>query len=181
MRLQSNVRVVLSILALSLAVATAYAAEGESAEDLIARAMSAAPMMVSGEATIVDDEGNVLREGSNGWVCAPNVFPNDGYPMCVDEVWQGWVEAFKAGEDFSTDRIGISYMLKGDGGTSNSDPMHPNPQEAEDFIQEGPHLMIVVPREMLEGITDDPYSGDPYVMWKDTPYAHIMVPVGDRE
>ena len=37
---------------------------------------------------------------------------------------------------------------------------------------------IVVPREMLERMTDDPSTGGPYVMWEDTPYAHIMVPVG---
>jgi hypothetical protein len=31
-------------------------------------------------------------------------------------------------------------------------------------------------RAMLEGLSDDP--NDPvYVMWKDTPYAHIMVKV----
>ena len=181
MQSQRNVRVVILILALFTAVAATYASEGESNEELIARAMSAAPMMISAEATVVDDDGNVLREGTNGWVCAPNVFPDDGYPMCLDEVWQGWVKAFKAGEDFSADRIGISYMLQGDGGTSNSDPMHPNPAEADDFIKEGPHLMIILPGEMLEAFTDDPSSGDPYVMWKDTPYAHVMVPVGDRE
>ena len=26
----------------------------------------------------------------------------------------------------------------------------------------------------------DPNRGGPYVMWKGTPYAHIMVPVGER-
>jgi len=57
-----------------------------------------------------------------------------------------------------------------------------NPEHAyaKDFIKEGPHLMIIVPREMLQGITDDPHAGGPYVMWKDTPYAHIMVPIGER-
>ena len=29
----------------------------------------------------------------------------------------------------------------------------------------------------LKGISDDPGTGGPYVMWGDTPYAHIMVPV----
>jgi len=37
--------------------------------------------------------------------------------------------------------------------------------------------MVIVPREQLEGITTDPSEGGPYVMWKDTPYAHIMIPV----
>jgi hypothetical protein len=38
--------------------------------------------------------------------------------------------------------------------------------------------MILVPDpKMLEGISTDPQSGGPYVMYKGTPYAHIMVPV----
>ncbi len=41
--------------------------------------------------------------------------------------------------------------------------------------------MIVVPdRAMLEGMSTDP--NDPvYVMWKHTPYAHIMVKVSGDE
>jgi hypothetical protein len=31
---------------------------------------------------------------------------------------------------------------------------------------------------LLKAMTSDPSSGEPYVMWGDTPYAHIMVPVG---
>ena len=41
--------------------------------------------------------------------------------------------------------------------------------------------MIIVPNPAeLEGISTDPYSGGPFVMWKGTPYGHIMVPVGKR-
>ena len=28
----------------------------------------------------------------------------------------------------------------------------------------------------LEGISTDPHNGGPYVMWKGTDYAHIMIP-----
>jgi hypothetical protein len=38
-------------------------------------------------------------------------------------------------------------------------------------------MMIVVPKEMLEGITSDPSQGGPYIMWGETPFAHIMIPV----
>ena len=84
---------------------------------------------------------------------------------------------------FKADGIGISYMLQGDrgAGVSNSDPYHPDPKNADDYTETGPHLMIVVPKEMLKGITDDPASGGPYVMWGDTPYAHVMVPVADKK
>ena len=72
-------------------------------------------------------------------------------------------------------------MLMGDGGVSNSDPMHPNPPEADDFIKEGAHLMIILPDGAYEAFSDDPSSGNPYVMWKDTPYVHLMVPLENRE
>jgi hypothetical protein len=32
---------------------------------------------------------------------------------------------------------------------------------------------------LLEGIPTDPATGGPYVMWKGTPYQHVMVPVAD--
>ncbi len=40
--------------------------------------------------------------------------------------------------------------------------------------------MIIVPDvEMLAGLPTDPHSGGPWVMYKGTPYAHIMIPVGN--
>jgi hypothetical protein len=68
-------------------------------------------------------------------------------------------------------------MLQGDMLVSNSNPAATDPNNGDVWVQEGPHLMIVVPKAQLQGISDDPYNGGPYVMWRDTPYAHIMVPV----
>jgi hypothetical protein len=153
---------------------------GESPEEKIARAMSAAPAAVSAEATIVDSDGTVLREGSNGWTCLPNTMPGDHAPMCNDAVWMKLMGMMMGGQEYVPDRIGISYMLQGEpegAGVSNSNPAHPDPQSADDYVETGPHLMIVVPKAMLEGITDDPNVGGPYVMWGETPFAHIMVPV----
>jgi len=90
------------------------------------------------------------------------------------------MQAMNAGDDFETDRIGLSYMLQGDAGVSNSNPMHPEGMNAPDFIKEGAHVMVILPRAMLEGITNDPHAGGPYVMWGDTPYAHIMIPLEDE-
>lgn len=71
-------------------------------------------------------------------------------------------------------------MLAGEGsalGVSNSDPYAKDPQKSDDWVKEGPHLMIIVPdRAILEGLSTDPK--DPvYMMWKNTPYAHIMVKI----
>jgi hypothetical protein len=38
-------------------------------------------------------------------------------------------------------------------------------------------MMIVPDLKQLEGVADKPMSGGPYVMWKGTPYVHLMVPV----
>lgn len=48
------------------------------------------------------------------------------------------------------------------------------------WVRTGPHLMVIVPdKALLEGIPTDPRAGGPYVMWKDTPFAHVMIPVTD--
>jgi hypothetical protein len=152
---------------------------GDSAEEKIAKARSAAPTSVSNDATIVID-GAVVVEGSNGWTCMPDLMPSDGAPVCLDEVWQEMVAALGAQQPWEATRIGVSYMLPGDpegSGVSNSNPYHHNHLEAEDYVETPSHLMILVPRSALEGVTDDPTTGGPYVMWKDTDYAHLMVPV----
>ena len=154
----------------------------ESAAARIARAMSAAPPSISAEATIMDNDGTVLREGSNGWTCLPNTFPGDQAPLCNDPLWMEMMTAMGNQAPFETDSVGISYMLQGDigAGVSNSNPFHHDHANAEDYTETGPHLMIIVPKALLEGVTDDPSQGGPYVMWGDTPYAHIMVPVAAK-
>ena len=170
---------ILAASTLALLASTAATA-GDSAEAKIARAMTAAPAAVSAEATIMDTDGTILREGSNGWTCLPDTNPGDHAPMCNDEVWMKLMGMMMGGDEYVPDRIGISYMLAGEpdgAGVSNSDPAHPDPQSADDYVETGPHLMILVPKAMLQGITDDPNVGGPYVMWGETPFAHIMVPV----
>jgi hypothetical protein len=162
-----------------LALLTVNALANETNEVKIARAMSAAPPAISAAATILDNDGTVLREGSNGWTCLPNTLPDDRSPICNDALWMKMLGALGNQAPFEADGIGISYMLQGDigAGVSNSTPFHPDHKNAEDYTEMGPHLMIIVPKAMLEGIPDDPSSGGPHVMWGDTPYAHIMVPV----
>ena len=92
------------------------------------------------------------------------------------------MEAMSKKAAIKTDRIGISYMLAGDDNVNNADHFDTKPDPGEVWVKEGPHLMIIVPDPaMLAGISDDPDNGGPYVMWKGTPYAHLMVPVGPRQ
>ncbi len=167
----------ISILLMLVPLAVAAGDEDKSAR--IAHAASAAPTYISDSATIMESDGTILREGSNGWTCLPDTMPGDNNPMCNDSTWMTMLQAVGAQAAFKAEHIGISYMLQGDkgGGVSNSDPFHADPKSAHDYVETGPHLMIIVPPEQLSGITDDPSQGGPYVMWKNTPYAHIMIPV----
>jgi len=168
-----------TIFTLALAIAITPTSHAETNAELIAKAESAAPAAISKDATIMY-RGETLRKGSNDWVCMPETLPDDNAPMCNDEVWMNMMQAVGTQAPFSTEKMGLSYMLQGDGGVSNSTPYHANHSQAKDFIKEGPHLMLILPKKMLKGMSDDHTTGAPYVMWKDTPYAHIMIPIQDR-
>lgn len=142
----------------------------------IALAMSAAPADIARDATIAEPGENgqmkTLRAGTNGWVCmpAPEV-------MCLDKPWQAWAEAWMNKKPVQVKTVGVAYMLKGDTGVSNTDPYATTPTAANQWVQTGPHIMLLVPDpSQLEGLPTDPYKGGPFVMWKGTPYAHIMIP-----
>lgn len=182
----SNSKKKLGLLVSTLAIGafslTACAGEdGESADAKIARAMLAAPEAISADATIMDVDGTVLREGDNGWTCFPGVglIPGDKHPMCNDAVWMKWMATAGAGQPFETDQVGYSYMLAGDAMVNNDDPTATDPNDGGVWVQEGPHIMLLMPTAMpLEHLNHDPFAGGPYVMWGGTPMQHIMLPVG---
>jgi len=143
---------------------------------MIEEALSATTAGIAEGATVLDWENNVLKEGDNGWTCFPTPPGLESTPMCLDEPWLSWAEAWMNKGEVNIDRVGLAYMLAGDSGASNSDPYATEP--TDDWVVGGPHLMVIVPDpSLLEGISTDPNNGGPWVMWKGTPYAHIMVPV----
>jgi hypothetical protein len=156
--------------------------------DPIAEAMSAAPTEIARDATIMDwphTEGGEmvqLRAGTNDWVCYPSspqaIGANESDPMCLDPTWQEYVGAWISRTRPTIRNIGIGYMLQGDAGVSNTDPYATGPTSDNEWVRTGSHIMIVVPDvRSLDGMAHDPATGGPYVMWRGTPYAHIMVPV----
>jgi hypothetical protein len=69
-------------------------------------------------------------------------------------------------------------MLQGGGSASNTDPFAKAPAKGEKWMVELPHLMYFPANaKELDGWTDDQKTGGPWVMWKGTPYAHLMIPV----
>lgn len=147
--------------------------------ELLVDALSAAPAGLAREATVVDWEGRILRAGTNGWICYPDA-PDTPLPdpMCLDGPLQELLEAWLGRKKPAFERIGFGYMLQGGGGESAANPYADHPDEVDDWIVAGPHLLVIVPDpELLEGLPTTPERGEPWVMWKGTPYAHVMVPV----
>ena len=159
--------------------------EGEAREgnaDPIANALSAGPNDVTAGAKVIDGEGNVLREGSNGWTCIPET-PGMG-PMCNDETWMAALGAMQAGEAFPSGKFGVSYILAGEGnapGVSNLDPAATEPTEDNMWIKDGPHMMIILPDPAMYADMSNDVDDPVYVMFKGTPFAHLMVRLGDAE
>jgi hypothetical protein len=154
----------------------------------IQQAMRAAPADISGKATIMDwPEKNgmpmkQLRAGTNGWTCMPSSpAPPDGAgredPMCADQRFSALLEAWTTKSEPRLNAVGIAYMLQGDKGASNTDPFAMARTTTNAWVVSPSHVMVAVPdSQQLDAFPTDPHSGGPWVMWKGTKYAHLMVP-----
>ena len=146
----------------------------------IALAMSAGPAEISRNATIIDmtdmsaGPPKPLRAGTNGWVCSASL----DMPMCLDKEGQKWADAWMSKSEPKLTGTGIAYMLRGDKGASNTDPYATAPTADNQWVVSPSHIMVLYSDpKMLDAYPTDPKSGGPWVMWKGTPYAHVMVPV----
>jgi hypothetical protein len=162
-------------------------AAAPSPSDPVESAQSAAPSSVSHQASIVtvgaDGAMTTLRQGSNGWTCMPDSPATPGPdPMCFDANAAKWVAAWVGHKPPAADAVGLMYMLEGGTDASNTDPYATKPTADNDWVKTGPHIMIVGAKNILAGMPSGakPDTSVPYVMWAGTPYAHLMVPVGER-
>lgn len=173
------------LICVSVTFCTANAQEMDK-QSKINSAMSAAPASIAENATIKDwpsaegEEMPVLREGTNQFTCLPDMPDTPGNdPMCLDDPWMKWADAWMNKKDLAIDKMGFGYMLQGGTPESNTDPYAEGPEPGNEWLEEAvPHLMIIVPdNSMLSGLPVTPEDGGPWVMWRDTPYVHIMVPM----
>ncbi len=149
-------------------------------EDPIKSAMSAGPESISAQATIIDWDFKVLRKGTNGWTCLPDRPDTLGPdPWCVNDPWLSFLKAYVKKEPPKYDQLGIAYMMMGDAPVSNTDPFATKPTATNEWVTHvGAHLMVLVPdKNLLKAFSKDYRNGGPWVMWPDTPYAHIMIPI----
>lgn len=166
-----------------LLLPTAGSGQDMSKEAMIKSAVSAGPSSISDDAAVMDWAMNELRPGTNGWTCLPDrPDTEDTDPWCVDGPWLNFLNAYVTQTEPTYTEIGFAYMLMGDAPVSNSDPYATAPTTPEDWVTEvGAHLMILVPdHALLENVSTDHMNGGPWVMWPNTPYAHLMVPVAPR-
>jgi len=149
----------------------------------IVNAMSAAPPAVSRNASVMEmaADGNMemLRKGTGEWTCVPDDPSTAGNdPMCLDPNAMEWLHAY-IGKSPPPAKVGFIYMLQGGWDFSNLDPYANKPDGGKATIT-GPHVMVVGPAVKAAPGYDRTGAGvntaAPYVMWKDTPYEHLMIP-----
>ncbi|MEE4261858.1 MAG: hypothetical protein V2I56_04150 [Desulfobacteraceae bacterium] len=169
---------------ISIMLASVIMTGNAFADSQIKSAMSAAPASVSANAKVIDWNFKTLREGSNGWTCLPDRPDTPGNdPWCVNEPWLNFLKAYVNKEQPTYTEIGFAYMLMGDTPVSNRDPYATEPTGKADWVTNlGAHLMMLVPNTgMLKNISTDHLNGGPWIMWPETPYAHIMIPIENRQ
>jgi hypothetical protein len=166
------------LVVLSSAFVTAHA------QDSIQSAESAAPSSISSRATILDWNFKELRKGTNRWTCLPDRADTPGTdPWCVTPAWMNFLKAYANKTKPTYTDVGFAFMLMGDTPVSNKDPYATQETPPDDWVTHlGPHMMMLLPDlNLLESISTDHLNGGPWVMWPDTPYAHIMIPFESRE
>jgi len=159
--------------------AAVLAGDTKADGDYIKAALSAAPPAVAKDASVVrmagDGSMQTLRKGSNGFTCL--IMGTD--KMCNDANSMEFLHAMMKKEP-PPNKVGISYMLAGDVGASNTDPFATGKTADNHWVVTGPHIMVFGPPAKGLGYTEakDPDPSKPYMMWAGTPYEHAMVPVG---
>ncbi len=174
-------KLIFAVAAALCAVALAAVAQQKPISDseYIAQALSAAPGAVARGAAVVrmgeNGKMRTLRPGSNGFTCM--ILGTD--KMCNDRNSMEFIQALLHHTP-PPDKVGISYMLAGDKGASNTDPYATHKTATNHWIVTGPHIMVFGPPSKALGYTraTDPDPAKPYMMWAGTPYEHAMIPLG---
>ncbi len=161
--------------------AAAKKAEMSDAE-YMKQALSSAPSAIAKDAGVIrtdkDGKMNTLRESKNGFTCMVALHS----PMCADANSMAFFNAWMKHEN-PPDKLGITYMLRGDKGASNTDPNATGKTADNHWVVTGPHIMIVGPGSKSLGLSEsaDADPTKPYMMWAGTPYEHAMIPVGSSK
>ncbi|MES1945150.1 hypothetical protein PC39_13572 [Salinisphaera sp. PC39] len=132
---------------------------------LIEQIRTAGPASIVRQATVISPQGKVLQKGAGEWVCRI-AGPNGRTPACLDTQFRAYLKARAQGKKPHVERVGVAYMLHG---MTTAD------------MRMGPHIMLVAPNPAdFKGYPTEPRGEMPWVMKAGTPYAHLMLPVGEK-
>jgi hypothetical protein len=145
----------------------------------IARAMRAGPIQITRDATVaeMDNHGNptnILRAGTNEWICVPGDENRIGDPpMCVDKLGLQWFKDIHAGRPAPTITApGLCYMLCGATQHSNDTPF----DRTSPVIPIGPHWMVLWPFDPKHcGLPTTVRDAGAWIMFSGTPYAYLHI------
>jgi hypothetical protein len=165
------------VFGLAPAAVKAEQAGAASDSDYIAKVMTGAPGAVVRGSTIIEMSKTgkrTLRVGTNGFTCGLTAKG----PVCADRNALAWMHAV-ATHTSPPAAVGFAYMLGGDSGSSNTDPDAAGPTATNHWMKTGPNVMIfgAAIRKMGYPMTPDADPTKPFVMWANTAYAHLMIPV----
>ena len=145
-----------------------FTTSAHSDEWKIRNALSAGPASITEHAAVIDGmpNGKVLRQGTNGWTCMPDVPGRPQHdPMCADETMMKWLMATLTGKKPDIDRVGLSYMLMGEARQGQGATPAKDPSQVKEWFYIGPHIMVVLPdsaKDALRGINQDISNNQPY-------------------
>lgn len=155
---------------------------GMTKNELIKLAKSAAPASISEKAAImIPGAGGALVEvvkGTNGFTCIPDI---DGQevpdPMCGDEAAMQWANDLMSGAARPTNTVpGIAYMAKGGWHFEKDGKILMKEEPGSKRVKEPPHWMLFWPiNSKASGIPSMPNKLGTYIMWDETPFAHLMI------
>ena len=144
----------------------------------IRRALLSGPESVTKDATVAEmgsnGKLNVLRPGTNQWVCIPgNENIVGAADMCADPMGLQWMMDVAARKPKPTNTTpGLIYMLNGALQHSYTDPF----DRTSPAIPIGPHWMLLWPFEAAAtGLPTVMRDAGTMIMFAGTPYAHLHI------
>ncbi len=161
--------------------ATVKEVKAMSGKEQTVLALSGAPAHIANEAGVMiygaDGKLTETKKSANGFTCIPTVMnlPTPD-PMCMDAAVHQWMTDLMNNAPKPTNTVpGIAYMARGGSHFEKNGKVVMSGDGAK-IVNEPPHWMLMWPFDAAA--TKLPTAPNPsgvYIMFDDSPYAHLMV------
>lgn len=153
----------------------------------VGQALAAGPDWIAGLATVeqwpLADTAQfvILRPGTGAWTCfldQPGTPHSD--PLCADDRFVRWLTAWRAhARSPKLDEMAVAYALKGFEVASATEPLKARPDSGQAWVELPPAVLVAMPTAAAyRGLPTEPAAAGPWVLWAGTPWAMMIVPVG---